>query len=109
GFAGGMATVFAGVGGPLVTLPVMLFLGLPLTTALIAAMINAQFAAIAGIGLLSTRADLNPAILLTAMGALAVGSYLGVALHHRIAAARLVYPVAVASMASAAWLFWSAL
>lgn len=109
GLVGGMATVFAGVGGPLITLPVLLMLGLPLTTALIASMINAQVAAVAGIALLSTRGALDPAILLTAMTALAVGSYVGVWLHHRIRSSRLVYPVAAASIASALWLFWTVL
>ena len=65
--------------------------------------------AAAGIALLSTRGALDPAILLTAMTALAVGSYVGVWLHHRIRSSRLVYPVAAASIASALWLFWTVL
>lgn len=49
------------------------------------------------------------AVLVAVMAALAIGSVIGVRLHHRVRADRLVYPVALASMASAAWLFRSAI
>lgn len=104
GCLGALATVLAGVGGPLVTVPVLLIMGVPVTAAVGSAMINA----LVGIGLtLATmvgRLPVDTPVLAVVTATMAVGMVAGVRLHHGLPTRWLVVPVGAVSLVTGAWI-----
>ncbi|MFW6600465.1 sulfite exporter TauE/SafE family protein [Propionibacteriaceae bacterium Y2011] len=116
GTVAGAATVLAGVGGPLVTIPVLLAFGISLATALPATLLHAVVATIMALAVLvlptgseATVSLLDPWLLIVATVAMLAGTLAGVAIHRRVATERMVLPIAVVSAASGLWLLVTAL
>jgi len=103
GLLAGIASVIAGVGGPLITVPILLATGLELTTAVGAALMNSVFTVVLGAGAMLGLAHLDWWALGAITGAQLFGIPLGVWLQGRIGS-RLVPVIGVLSAASGIWL-----
>ncbi|HPZ50897.1 MAG TPA: hypothetical protein PLA44_13685 [Propionibacteriaceae bacterium] len=109
----GVAASATGYGGFSLPAALVGFLSMPAQTAVLHGLVAQPAARHSDSGAAGHLAEPGhapqPGVLVAVMAALAIGSVIGVRLHHRVRADRLVYPVALASMASAAWLFRSAI
>lgn len=104
GTVGGLSTVLAGVGGPLVTVPVLSAVGLAITPVVGAAMINSVFGVAIGAISLFGAITVDPLLLVIITGAQLIGVPIGVRLHDRLARRWLSPAVAVVAMLTAGWL-----
>jgi uncharacterized membrane protein YfcA len=98
GLLSGVAGVVVGVGGPLVTTPVLVSSGIPLSAAVGAGLANSVLVCVLGAASLLDRVDLDPAVLLAIALPQVVGVVVGVRLHPRVRGdwlTRLVAAVAV--------------
>jgi uncharacterized membrane protein YfcA len=109
GLVGGLSTVLAGVGGPLVTVPVLTAVGLDITPVVGAALLNSVFGVALGAATLigSVRIDVDVLVVIT--GAQLVGVLVGARLHDRLASRWLGPVVSVAAVATGGWLLLRAL
>lgn len=104
GALGGISTVLAGVGGPLVTVPVLIALGLELTPVVGASLLNSVFGVALGSASLVGTVRLQPVVLAVITGAQLIGIPLGAHLQSRLDAKRLVPVIAAAAILTAVWL-----
>lgn len=84
GVLSGIAGVVVGVGGPLVTTPVLLSSGIPLSTAVGAGLANSVVVCVLGAASLLDRVSLDAAVLLATALPQLVGVLVGVRLHPRV-------------------------
>lgn len=104
GCAGGLTTVLAGVGGPLVTVPALLIIGVPVTAAVGSAMINSLVGIALTLATMIGRLPLEASVLVVITVAMATGMVAGVRLHHRLSTKWLVIPVGIISLVTGAWI-----
>ncbi len=104
GLLGGLATVLAGVGGPLITVPALIAIGLQVTPVVGAALLNSVFGVALGAVALAGTVRLDPVVLAVITGAQLIGVPLGARWQDRIPATRLIPVIAIAAMITAAWL-----
>ena len=104
GILGGVSTVLAGVGGPLITVPVLIALGLELTPVVGAGLLNSVFGVALGAVSLVGTVHLQPVVLAVITGAQLIGVPVGARLQDRMDARRLVPIIASAAVATALWL-----
>lgn len=108
GFLAGIVSVLAGVGGPLVTVPVLVAMGAELAPAVGAALLNSVFNVALGAGALADLVHIDWPVLVVITLAQLVGMPIGAWLHDRIGG-RLVPVITVMALASSAWLLVRAL
>lgn len=108
GALGGLATVLAGVGGPLLTVPALLLVGTDLTSAVAAATMNSLLAIVLAAVSLTGTAPVHLGLVAALTVVLLTGVLSGVVLHHRIAADRVVPILAAVSILSGSWMCFSA-
>lgn len=104
GCLGALATVLAGVGGPLVTVPALLIIGVPVTVAVGSAMINSLVAIGLTLVTMIGRLPLEVPVLAVITVTMAAGMVAGVRLHHRLPTLWLVVPVGVVSLITGSWI-----
>lgn len=109
GLAAGLTTVLAGVGGPLVTVPVLLALGLPVTAAVGAALLNSLVGIALTLVSLAGQVSIDAGLLSVIAIAMSVGAVVGAVVHHRVPDHWLVRPIAVVALISGGWIAISAL
>lgn len=108
GCLGGLTTVLAGVGGPLVTVPALLIIGVPVTAAVGSAMINALVGIALTLVTMVGQLPLQAVVLAVVTVAMAAGMVAGVRLHHHLPNKWLVIPVGIVSLVTGAWIAVSA-
>lgn len=108
GVLAGTASVIAGVGGPLITVPILLALRLKPGPVVAAALASSIFSAALGAAALGSLIDLDRSTLAIITAAQLAGIPVGVWLHRRIGD-RLEPVVAIMAIASSLWLLWAAL
>ena len=104
GLLGGLATVLAGVGGPLITVPALIAVGLQVTPVVGAALLNSVFGVALGAVALAGTVRLDPVVLVVITVAQLIGVPLGARWQDRLPPGRLIPVIAVAAMITAAWL-----
>lgn len=97
GFVGGAVAVVAGIGGPLVTVPILRVFGLALAPLVGAALLNSVVAAVLGGASLLSDANIDAGVLIVVTATQIVGMTIGVWMHQRINERRLVPVIAVVS------------
>jgi len=109
GFLGGLAAVVAGVGGPLVTVPILMSFGLDLAPLVGAALLNSVVVSLLGAASLLGAVHVDPLVLAVVTLAQLAGVPVGVWLQRRVRPARLVPVIAVVSAVTGVGLVWAAL
>lgn len=104
GFLGGISTVLAGVGGPLVTVPVLAACGMALTPVIGAALLNSVFGVAMGVVLLAGTVQLQPTVLVVITAAQLIGVPIGARWQDRLDNRKLAIGIAVAAILTAGWL-----
>ncbi len=104
GLFGGLATVLAGVGGPLITVPALIAIGLEVTPVVGAALLNSVFGVALGALALVGSVRLDPVVLIVITGAQLIGVPLGARWQDRLPPGRLIPVIAIAAMITAGWL-----
>lgn len=108
GLLAGIVSVVAGVGGPLVTVPVLLGLGLEIAPVVGAALMNSVFNVVLGAGALADLVHVDWTILVVITAAQLVGMPIGSWLHGKIGH-RLEPVIALMAIGSGCWLLVRAL
>jgi uncharacterized protein len=109
GFLGGLAAVVAGVGGPLITVPILISFGLELAPLVGAALLNSVVVSLLGAASLIGAVSIDPLALAVVTVAQLSGVPVGVWLQRRVKAARLLPIIAAASAIAGVGLVYSAL
>lgn len=109
GFLGGVAAVVAGVGGPLVTVPILMSVGVELAPLVGAALLNSVVVAAFGAVSLLTAVTIDPLVLATITTAQVAGVPLGVWLQRRVRPSLLIPVIASAAVLAGVALVWRAL
>jgi uncharacterized membrane protein YfcA len=105
GCPAGVLTVLAGVGGPLVTVPALVVLGVETQAAVgIALLASVVGAALGALALAPTAGDLDWPVLVFVLAAQLAGIAAGARLRATVPAARLTRLVAVTALVAAGWL-----
>jgi uncharacterized protein len=94
----GVAGVVVGVGGPLVTTPVLLSTGIPLAAAVGAGLANSVVVCLLGAASLLDRVTLDPVVLLATALPQLLGVFIGVRLHPRVGTTVLTRTVAAVAI-----------
>lgn len=108
GFLAGIASVLAGVGGPLVTVPVLVAMGAELAPAVGASLLASVVNVALGAGALSGLVQVDWPVLIVITVTQLAGMPIGAWLHDRIGR-RLVPVITVMALAASAWLLVRAL
>lgn len=106
GAFGGLAAVLTGVGGPLITVPILLVLGIEMNKVVGAALINSVVVSLLGAASLSNIATVNPGIVVAITIPQLVGVPIGVWLQHRMTSVRTVPIIAALSTVTGIVLIW---
>lgn len=98
GLFGGAAAVLTGVGGPLITVPLLTAFGYEVTTLIGAAILNSVLVSVLAASSLLSIVTIDPVLLLIISAVQVVGVAIGVRLQPKVGAGRLTVFIAVASI-----------